>query len=543
MSKKQSSLRQSEADRSLQELAGVQAQTAAAREQLAELMHDIDDVKQPDMSSQLAEVVQANEQLLISSLRAREDAERAERALEQVLRSTDSDALTQLPSRKVLLERLVHAIDHARRNGSLLALLFLDLDDFKRFNDTLGHAVGDEVLKVTARCLASALREDDMVSRHGGDEFVILLTELSDVSDAVLVADKVIALLGESHHVRGHDLSLKASIGISVFPEDGDDAETLLDRADAAMYSAKRKGLDSFIFHHEASSWDALQAASAPASVRYRRPCDALTAAEHERHHTQLREANQELVLAALGAQKLQAAAELAHQRQKDVLALVAHELRNPLTPMSMAAGMLGRARPEDLLKLKDVIEREVGHMSRLVGDLLDISRADVGKLRVECGPADMIEILDHAVHACRHVMDARRQVFSMDIAEARLEVHADATRMAQVIRNLLDNASKYTPEGGRIRLEITLAETDMVMTVADDGIGIRAEALPHVFDPYVQDLHAVSFNGVGVGIGLTVVRELVEAHGGTVAARSEGIGKGSTFVVTIPRIVEPLSE
>ena len=138
------------------------------------------------------------------------------------------------------------------QHGTRFALLFLDLDNFKEINDTLGHAVGDQALKRAADCLVSSIRGADSVSRHGGDEFLILLTEMSQASDVVRIAQKVMRALGTPVRVGDQVLRLTASIGISIYPEDGEDATTLIDLADAAMYRAKRKGPGGFAFHGDA---------------------------------------------------------------------------------------------------------------------------------------------------------------------------------------------------------------------------------------------------------------------------------------------------
>jgi diguanylate cyclase len=174
--------------------------------------------------------------------------------------------------------------------------------------------------------------------------------------------------------------------------------------------------------------------------------------------------------------------------------------------------------------------------MSRLVEDLIDVSRVSTGKLQVERQRVDLVGIVDAAVDACRPAMDTRLQRFSIDIPSRAIDVDGDPVRLAQVVSNLLDNASKYTPQRGDIRLSVVVADDAIVLTVSDSGIGISAEALPHVFEPFVRDARAIGFNGVGLGIGLTVVHELVEAHGGTVVAASAGSGRGSRFVVTLPR-------
>jgi diguanylate cyclase (GGDEF)-like protein len=271
-------------------------------------------------SSQADRLVEANERLVIAALRAQTDAETAARALKEAARLAERDALTELPNRVLLLDRFAHAIANAKRHGGRLALLFLDIDNFKQINDSLGHAVGDQVLKLAAHCLVSSIRGVDTVSRHGGDEFLILLTEVSQASDAVLVADKVVAALAAPSLVGEHVLRLAASIGISIYPDDGEDADTLIDRADAAMYRAKRQGLGRFVLYGEepASERGLKSALESPRQLLARYE---LALAEHERRHAQLREANERLVLAALGAQEQQAAAEMALRRRTELLA------------------------------------------------------------------------------------------------------------------------------------------------------------------------------------------------------------------------------
>ena len=256
---------------------------------------------------------------------------------------------------------------------------------------------------------------------------------------------------------------------------------------------------------------------------------------EYERRHSQLREANEQLVRAALTAQELQSAAEDAHRQQTEFIAVLAHELRNPLMPIRTAAALLGRLPAGELPTVQAVIERQVAHLSRLVGDLLDVSRVVTGKLRLDIGCVDLGDTIDQAVDTYRPAMDTRRQHLQVRLPSHALRLRGDPIRLAQVIGNLLDNASKYTPNGGEITLSAVVVDDAVVMTVSDNGIGIPAEALLRVFEPFVQDAHAMGFNGAGLGIGLTLVRELVEGHGGSVVASSAGTGLGSQFVVTLP--------
>jgi len=513
------------------ELAQLRQQAEQVRAALARLHQEVAEVESRLAGSASARLIEANERLILAALRARSETEAVSRALEELARSAEFDALTALPNRARLLDRFTRAIASAKRHGTRMALLFLDLNNFKQINDTLGHAIGDEVLRLAAHRLASLIRDADTVSRYGGDEFLILLAEISQPADAILVADKLIAALAVPCRVGEHVFRLTASIGICIFPDDGEDADTLIARADAAMYRAKRQGTGSFIFHGDEP------AGQSPALASLQRPFTHYEQAlsEYERQHAQLRETNGELVLAALDAQELQGAAERALRQQNEFLAVVAHELRNPLTPICIAAGMLGFARPEEIPRYQAIIESEVERMVRLVSDLVDMSRASTGKLRIERKPVDLARIIDDAVAACRPAMDTRLQHFSVQAPTRAVRLNGDPMRLGQVVRNLLDNASKYTPNGGQIALSVVVLDGTVVVSVSDNGIGITAEILPRVFEPFVQDKHAIGFNGAGLGIGLTVVRELVDAHGGHVAASSAGTGLGSRFTVTLP--------
>lgn len=258
---------------------------------------------------------------------------------------------------------------------------------------------------------------------------------------------------------------------------------------------------------------------------------------EEQRLYLEMREANEQLVIAALSAQHLQASAEQSLEQQRHILAMVAHELRNPLTPISMIAGRLARVPSEEMPRMQALIEGQVRHMSRLVDDLLDVSRASTGKLRLDCRPVDMMQIIHEAIAVCTPVMIAQHLHFTARLPECALAMDGDPVRLTQILGNLLGNAAKYTPEGGTVTLSVSTEVDVLKISICDNGIGISAKALPFIFEPFVQDVHAVGFNGAGLGIGLTVVRELVEAHGGTVTGMSEGDGKGCEFVVTLPLV------
>lgn len=235
------------------DLARVRAKVAAARAVLARLLQEVAVAERRLSNDQAAQLLAANEQLVVAALRNQTAADRATQVLARVAHAAERDALTQLPNRVLLIDRFARAIAAARRHGGRLALLFLDLDNFKQINDTQGHAVGDEVLKGVAQRLVAAVRDADTVSRHGGDEFLVLLTDIEQPEDAGRIAAKLLQALRlpgcESHAVP----CLTASIGVSLYPDDGDDIDLLIARADQAMYRAKRSGTGGCVFHDDAA--------------------------------------------------------------------------------------------------------------------------------------------------------------------------------------------------------------------------------------------------------------------------------------------------
>jgi signal transduction histidine kinase len=337
-------------------------------------------------------------------------------------------------------------------------------------------------------------------------------------------------------------LSLSASIGISVYPDDGEDAQTLIDRADAAMYDAKRHGLGSAMFSTSGQpSGDALQAAL-PESLR--RPAMHFQQAigEQEDRNQLLQEANGQLLLTALDARRLQDAAEQALRRHNLQIARAVHELRSPLMSIRTASAvMASTGSPQPSPRMNAVIERQVAQMSRLVGDLLDVSRVQGGKLRLERSAVNLIALINGVVDASRPSLDVRLQRLQVQLPAGETVLYGDPVRLTQVLRNLLDNASKFTPPSGEITLSMRRCADAVVLTVRDNGIGIGAQALPHIFEPFMQDEIATAFNDDGLGLGLAVVEELVAAHGGTVTASSAGEGMGSEFTVTLPLTPVPV--
>jgi len=242
-------LNESAESKAARDLASAQAKVAAARAVLAGLLQDVALAESRLSNSQAAQLVEANEQLVFAALRNQTVAESATQALVEATRSAELDPLTQLPNRIRLLDRFGQGAALAKRHGGRMAFLFIDLDEFKQINDNLGHAVGDQALILAAKRLASAVRDADTVSRHGGDEFLVLLTEVSQRSDAVLIAGKLLAALASPIHLGDQELRLNASIGISIYPDDGEEVKTLIHLADAAMYRVKRRGLGGVSCH------------------------------------------------------------------------------------------------------------------------------------------------------------------------------------------------------------------------------------------------------------------------------------------------------
>ncbi|KRB07536.1 hypothetical protein ASE08_29515 [Rhizobacter sp. Root16D2] len=216
-------------------------------------------------------------------------------------------------------------------------------------------------------------------------------------------------------------------------------------------------------------------------------------------------------------------------------MGVVAHELRNPLMTLCTTATLLPRVASDKVARLLEIIERQTGRMSRVIGDLLDVSRMNTGKLRLEFDDVDIADVVEDSLISCRHSMAQHAQTLHLELPSPPGSMRADAVRLTQILSNLLGNASKYTPAGGQITLVVKRTAHAVVFSVKDNGIGISPRALLEVFDPFVQEQHAVKFNGVGLGLGLAVVRELAEAHGGRAEASSAGVGLGSCFVVTIP--------
>jgi CheY-like chemotaxis protein len=232
-----------------------------------------------------------------------------------------------------------------------------------------------------------------------------------------------------------------------------------------------------------------------------------------------------------------------AANRQKDqFLAMLAHELRNPLAPITTAAQLLkqGRLEPKAAQHASEIIARQAEHMTELVNDLLDVSRVTRGLVTLEREHLDINAIVASAVEQVRPLVESRRHSLTLQLSGEPAHVLGDRTRLVQVVSNILNNAAKYTPTGGRITLTVAPHEEQVEVSVRDNGVGIEPDVLPYIFELFTQAERTPDRSQGGLGIGLALVKSLVALHGGSVQARSEGSGQGSDFVIRLPRLAGP---
>jgi signal transduction histidine kinase len=258
--------------------------------------------------------------------------------------------------------------------------------------------------------------------------------------------------------------------------------------------------------------------------------------------NSELGQANRTLQAEVAERERAQEALEAADRRKDDFLAMLSHELRNPLAAIQGAIELMHRKAIDDtqLVWARDVLSRQNRHLSRLIDDLLDVSRITMGKLTLHKEPVELRDVLQHAVETARPLVELRRHNLTLRLPEAPLHVKGDAVRLSQVVCNLLTNAAKYTDEGGHVELTLDYEEGrdgdgDAILKVKDNGRGISKDVLDRLFEPSTHEERLNSGAHGGLGIGLIVVRGLVQMHGGSVEARSEGPGRGSQFTVRLP--------
>jgi PAS domain S-box-containing protein len=228
-----------------------------------------------------------------------------------------------------------------------------------------------------------------------------------------------------------------------------------------------------------------------------------------------------------------------ADRRKDEFLAMLSHELRNPLSPITNAVRLLhlGQDDTEIQQEALSVLDRQVGALTRLVEELLDVSRVTTGRIHLHTEDLDLNALVQSVADSFRPQMEERRHEFSVSLTGAPLWVHGDATRLEQVVVNLLSNAAKYTPEGGQVWLTVEEEGGEALIRVRDSGMGIDPALLAHVFELFSQGARELGRTQSGLGVGLALVKSLVEMHGGTVMAQSEGPGQGSEFIVRLPTV------
>jgi PAS domain S-box-containing protein len=234
-----------------------------------------------------------------------------------------------------------------------------------------------------------------------------------------------------------------------------------------------------------------------------------------------------------------------ADRRKDEFLAMLAHELRNPLAPIRTGLHILRmpQANGAAVDQIKDMMEQQVHHLTRLVDDLLDVSRITRGKIELRKETVELAAAVGHAVETVRSLLDSHHHTLTVALPPAAVHLEADPTRLEQILVNLLNNAAKYTGHGGSISLTAEPDNDQVVIRVRDTGVGLSADLLPKVFDLFTQAERTLDRSQGGLGIGLTLVRRLVEMHGGSVEAHSAGPGQGSEFVVRLPALPKPPEE
>jgi len=262
---------------------------------------------------------------------------------------------------------------------------------------------------------------------------------------------------------------------------------------------------------------------------------------ELQRANTELERANRSLQSEVAERARAEQALKEADRHKDEFLAMLAHELRNPLAPI-LSAVQLMRLKPmpdPQLSRSRDVIERQLSHLTRLVDDLLDVARITRGRINLSPEPIELGTLIARAVEIVQPLIQERGHQFTSEIPDGTLRVNADPLRLTQALGNVLGNAAKYTERGGRITLTVCRQGTDVEIRMRDNGIGIPAEVLPRIFDLFAQLDRRSDHPHSGLGIGLALVRRLLQMHDGSISAYSEGTGRGSEFVIRLPLLLE----
>jgi diguanylate cyclase (GGDEF)-like protein len=350
-------------------------------------------------------------------------------------------------------------------------------------------------------------------------------------SNAAAAAHSIALLIQRAHELQAEVLRWQAASsppqGSGAMPARSDAARDRLARA--SLHAAEMANLAMQIVGALAEPGPPPAESTAPASP-----------AHPEARLRDLRDANERLILATLRAQELEREGEAVQRQQLNFMAILAHELRNPVAPIRHAIKLLGSPAVDEAQKRwsRDVITRQVEHMARLLDDLLDSVRMKRGELALKLAPAHLAVIVRDAVDAARPLIERKHHSLEINLPPESITLMVDAARMAQVLSNLLTNAAKYSDPGGRITVTATMDTDRFVIAVRDAGIGIRADAMPGLFSMFAQLQSSLDRTEGGLGIGLAFAQELVRLHGGEIVAHSDGENRGSEFSIALPASV-----
>jgi signal transduction histidine kinase len=273
------------------------------------------------------------------------------------------------------------------------------------------------------------------------------------------------------------------------------------------------------------------------------RRIDELFRRQPQSPHEELEQQNRDMLHMLNELRERKNDLEVADQRKNEFVAMLAHELRNPLAAISMSVEVMRRKKSitmAEVEKYRDTIGRQTTHLTKLVSDLMDVSRVSRGMVELERAIVGVGSLVFESIEMTRPFVDAKKHLLTLPALDDVVWVNVDLVRMKQVISNLVHNAARYTPEGGQIDVAITAADAMVHISVKDNGVGIDALMLPKIFDMFTQAPNSLAREDVGLGIGLTIVQRMAADHGGTVSARSAGLGLGSEFILTLPTVAAP---
>ena len=484
------------------------------------------------------EILEASELLAVTALHASAAADESRELLDRAARPFEVDALTGLPNRALFRDRFSQALAHARRRQSRVALLFLDLDHFKEVNDTHGHAVGDMILRYVANRLRDAGRDVDTVCRHGGDEFLILLSEVSDARSAARFAKKVTATLSEPVRIGDSTFSLAASIGISLYPDDGEDQATLIQRADAAMYVAKR---NSWGVAYASGNNQILMSARHPETASVPHDTISLLEVELADAHTtiaDLKAANARLEANILNAEREQVKANQAKQYQSHLLNVVAHELRNSLAPLQSAAEVLNLVRMDPALmqRMELVLKRQIANIFTLLTDLLDVSRLNTGRMTIDLQRIDAGKVIEAAALQLEAGLAKREQRVFVNIETDTPTVLGDDARLIQVVSTMLERVSAGHRHGAEITVSLYDHGSNIILAIAEgretaSAHDANAQTLEMTDDTLSTGAHDIT------SIAVMMVVELLKSHGGQLTVSRAADNEVHRVQIVLPRV------